>query len=295
MEIPGIDQPLHFTYSECNPPNLQLKQGDILQKTPALVKLLDEVHPHYTNSEYKFFQVITQSCDLVRRGVRCKSRYITLAAVRSLDDVIERYIDENISAVTIEGNHYCSEKEKGRVVEFLRKLFNNNEKEYFFLEKSPRHGLPMHCCTLLYLSIAIRAYEHYDLCLDAKCLELVDNFQSKLGWMVGNLYSRVGTDDYVPTALPTLKELNLQLESLVEDHAVWVPQVRFPELKKISSITDDIKEIDKLIEEKLKQKKEGKLSSILGLVKSTISLTLEDEKIFKNLILNDHRFQKLLS
>jgi len=28
------------------------------------------------------------------------------------------------------------------------------------------------------------------------------SFRAKLGWMVGNLYSRVGTEDYVPGALP---------------------------------------------------------------------------------------------
>ncbi len=295
MDVAAGEPPLHFTYKESDADNPSLKQGDILQKTPALLKLLQKVHPHYTNSEYIFFQVITQSCDLVRRNGTCKSRYITLAAVRTLDDIIDRFIEENTSSITIDGVFYCSENQRSKVVDFLKRLFNNNEKEYFFLEKSPKHYISEHSCTLLYLTIAIRAYDHYDLCLDAKCLELVDNFQSKLGWLVGNLYSRVGTDDYVPTAIPTSKDLQRLLQDLVKDHAAWVPRNRFQEFRKASEVIKNIEEINTLIEEKLKEKKDGKLSSILRQVKSTIALSGEDEKKFVNLILNDPLFQKLLS
>ena len=295
MDAVDDEQELHFTYRECDTKNPSLKQGDILKKTPELLKLLVKVHPYYADSDYKFFQVITQSCDLVRRKGKCKSRYITLAAVRCLDDVVDRYIVDNASPVIIDGYPYCSEKERGRIVEFLRKLFNNNEKEYFFLQKASKYGVQEHCCTLLYLSIAIRAYEHYDLCLNAKCLELVDNFQSKLGWMVGNLYSRVGTDDYVPTAIDTRKKFTAFLKEITQDHAVWVPQPRFPELKKIASEKHNIEEIDKQIEDNLKQKKNGKLSSIIGRLKGTINLSKEEEVKVRNLILNDHLFQKLLS
>ena len=96
MDVAVSEPPLHFTYKESSDTeNPSLKQGDILQKTPALLALLQKVHPYYTDSKYRFFQVITQSCDLVRRNGTCKSRYITLAAVRTLDDIIDRFIEEN--------------------------------------------------------------------------------------------------------------------------------------------------------------------------------------------------------
>ncbi len=81
MSVSVSDSSLHFTYKECDTYSPSLKQGDILHKTPELLELLEKVHPHYINSEYKYFQVITQSCDLVRKNDSCKSRYITLAAV----------------------------------------------------------------------------------------------------------------------------------------------------------------------------------------------------------------------
>lgn len=295
MSVSAGESSLHFTYRECDAGNIFLKQGDILQKTPELLGLLQEVHPHYTNPEYKYFQVVTQSCDLVRKNYTCKSRYITLAAVRTLDDMIDRFIEENVPSVIIDGVYYCSENHRSKVTEFLRKLFNNNQKEYFFLQKSPTHGIEEHCCTLLYLTIAIRAYEHYDLCLNAKCLELVDNFQSKLGWLVGNLYSRVGTDDYVPSAVATDKQLKEILSELAQDHAAWVPQVRFAEFKKIAGRIQNIEVINSEIETNLKRKRDSKLASILTQVKSTITLSDDDEKKFANLISNDPLFKKLLT
>ena len=48
----------------------------------------------------------------------------------------------------------------------------------------------------LKVSIALKSQEHYDKCLAAKKLELSDEFKAKLGWLVGNMYSRVGTADW---------------------------------------------------------------------------------------------------
>ena len=49
----------------------------------------------------------------------------------------------------------------------------------------------------LKVSIALKSELHYDACLDAKRLELSDEFKAKLGWLVGELYSRVGTTDWL--------------------------------------------------------------------------------------------------
>ena len=87
QELPAC----HFTYSRSTSSNLM--QGDVISKTSGLKRLLEEVHPHYLQDDYTHFLVITQSCDLVKRGGKdCKSRYITLAAVRPLTLVLEREI-----------------------------------------------------------------------------------------------------------------------------------------------------------------------------------------------------------
>jgi len=39
----------HFTYSE-HPDNASLMQGDVLERTPEIDRLLEEVHPHFSEN-----------------------------------------------------------------------------------------------------------------------------------------------------------------------------------------------------------------------------------------------------
>ena len=61
-----------------------LRQGDLLIKNPHLKAAIAEAHKYYADTpDYTHFLVLTQSCDLVRRGKKPpKSRYITLAAAQ---------------------------------------------------------------------------------------------------------------------------------------------------------------------------------------------------------------------
>ena len=80
----------HYVYED---PNLkELMQGDVLRRTSELVAILQQFHPHYaSHPDYKCFMVLTQSCDLVRRnGDPPSSPYITLAAVRPVEEVLWR-------------------------------------------------------------------------------------------------------------------------------------------------------------------------------------------------------------
>src|SRR5436305_1697461 len=115
---------MHFTYVK---PSGDLYQGDLLRRTDAVEAILKEVHPHYLDAEYKLFMVLTQTCDLVRRGKEksCNSRYIEIATVRSVDVALQRQLvkyQENIDAVA----DVCSDKFRGRMVDFAKSLLNNN-------------------------------------------------------------------------------------------------------------------------------------------------------------------------
>jgi hypothetical protein len=259
----------HFTYTDDND-TTTLKQGDILAKTQELVDLLNICHSYYASTpEYSHFQVITQTCDLVRRGKNneCASRYITLAAVRSLDTVISRAINDFADKkLELEGVLYCSEKHKDKLKSVLASIFNNNDKNVFFLKASPTDGLLDDSCTFLHLSIAIRAYEHYDLCLRAKVLELRENFRSKLGWMVGNLYSRVGTEDYVPGALPDQASFNAAIEKTLERHIAWIPAEAFAAFKESATPGLDYHTVIENAHRKITDKNEQRLNSFLRLL-----------------------------
>jgi hypothetical protein len=75
------------------------------------------------------------------------------------------------------------------------------------------------CCAFLRLSIAIRS-EHYEKCLKAKFLELTEEFRAKLGWAVGNLFSRIGTRDWVPTVMQEPDFENF-IEEILDRKFVW--------------------------------------------------------------------------
>lgn len=219
----------HFCYGTTNSSNLQ--QGDILEKTEPLKNILREVHPHYLDESYTRFIVLSQTCDLVRReGRDCKTRYITLGVIRPLSLLIEREIEkyqDNFDKTAI----VCKNSVKSKLAQFLERLFNNNEHEYFYIEPQPEVGLSEPSCAFLRLSISIRAYQHYNNCFEARSLSLSEGFRAKLGWMIGNVYSRVGTEDWVPG---TLKRdvFNRKIQDTLESLSQWVDDQKLESVKK---------------------------------------------------------------
>lgn len=206
---------MHFTYEE-EIRRDELMQGDVLRRTPELNDVLKEVHPHfYGGDKNLYFMVLTQSCDLVPRDGSCKAPYIAIAPVRSVDLIVQKRVAE-VSLDGIKSEVLLSpRKSRSKVDMFLNRLFNNNEASYFYLD-SDGTELSGDCAAFLNLSIALKADLHFEKCLDAKFLQLTQAFQAKLGWLVGQLYSRVGTDDWPH------KKVTAKVNSIVSDAAMWV-------------------------------------------------------------------------
>lgn len=213
----------HFTYST---PNLtQLKQGDILQKSEEIKKILENVHPHYLKEDYKYFIILTQTCDLVKRGEKpCKSRYISIAAVRPLELLIEREIKKEQRNLLEKKGRFLDISKRYKFIQFLERLLNNNESDYFYLHEDTAMQFPDSCVAFLRLSVALKAELHYDNCLKAKILELKEVFQAKLGWLVGNMYSRIGTEDWVPET-DTKEEFKKRIEKVLDKNCIWVENI----------------------------------------------------------------------
>lgn len=207
-------------------PDGDLAQGDVLEVTHELQKVLNTYHPYYVqNKENRYFILLTQSCDLVRRSSGLGARYISLAPVRSAQQVVERQLAKLVDGGITADVPVGLDKSKVRFEQFLERLINNNEPDFFFLRANPSMGLAEDHCAILRLAISIRADEHYDTCLKARFLSIQDTFRAKLGWLVGELYSRVGTEDW-PAA--KLKE---KIQDLIEGAAIWLEQRRLKQLK----------------------------------------------------------------
>jgi hypothetical protein len=207
---------MHSTYEKAVS-NSELMQGDVLQRTPAMNTLLKQVHPHFfQHPKNLYFLVLTQSCDLVPRGSSkvCKAPYIAIAPVRSFELVVERQIVEHQLDVRSD-LPVVGDKGKSKISEFLGRLLNNNEPGFFYLD-SEETNLTTDCVAFLNLSIAIKADLHLQKCIDAKILQLTETFQAKLGWLVGQMYSRVGTADMEPS------KSTKKIRDVLKNAALWV-------------------------------------------------------------------------
>jgi hypothetical protein len=208
---------MHFTYSEQPAEAGVLNQGDVLKRTPELEQLLQQYYSYFAeNKDNKFFLVITQACDLVpREGGFCKAKYVQLAAVRPLRVAIEREMAAHAQPGFDLGIPVAGQKARTRFEAFLERLFNNNEQEHFYLHRDPTTELVEDHCAFLNLSVPIKA-EHYGVCVAARILTLQPMFQAKLGWLVGQMYARVGTDDWKP------EDLRKNIRDIAKDAGYWV-------------------------------------------------------------------------
>ncbi len=215
---PQANSSLHFTYAR--PTKEYLQQGDLLKKNETLKAILADVHGYYTTKEdYTHFLVLTQTCDLIRRNAPCKAKYITLAVVRPLDIVLNREFEKIVELDLAQKGKVGGSKHRNKAKNFVESLLNNNINEYFYLHEESTKGLHEACCAFLRLSISIKI-EHYDACLNARFLSLDETFQAKLGWLTGNMYSRVGTEEWeAARGKEAFKEKTKQL--LVQDW-LWV-------------------------------------------------------------------------
>ncbi len=264
----------HFTYADALDKTC-LKQGDVLKKTAELSTLINEVHPYFNSENYPYFLVITQTCDLVkRRDDKCKSKYITIAAVRSLGDALKREAEE-IAFSTIERRtkKLIDEKNGSKLSEFLGRLFNNNIPDYFYLHHDVSLDFVDPSVAFLRVSIALKSELNYKICLENKVLELEENFQAKLGWLVGNLYSRVGTEDWVPNTLDQPK-FNKLVNDQLKSHFQIVPNLSEIETLLKSKYTAEQIEalaVDDLIEEIKKLKIPTRKEKVLLKIEEIIS------------------------
>ena len=184
--------PAHWTYASFEPTD-DLAQGDIIEPTEELRAVLEQVHPHFLAEKYVAFMVLSQSCDLVRRqGYR--GQPINVCVVRELSLIAGRLL-ELFCGSDIPGVFVKEARNDGRM--FLERAINQNEQAVglFYLHPDADAGVATPCVAMLRIAIALRT-RHYDKIRGARRGRLRPEFQAKLGWLVGNLYSRVGTEDW---------------------------------------------------------------------------------------------------
>ncbi len=175
--------------------DVDLNQGDILIPTEELTGLFQEIHPHFCDKKYIAFIITTQTCDLVRRNQVCSAKYINLAVVRYLSEALPHLINSICNPLHDSGIYTKSNKNKIR--QLLERVLNQNEQKLglFHLYPDAMVDITQRSVAFLRVNVTFRS-DHYELMLKARKGGLPPPFSNKLGWLMGNLYGRVGTDDW---------------------------------------------------------------------------------------------------
>ena len=184
--------PSHWTYAEFDA-NADLAQGDIVEPADELRAVLQQVHPHFLLPKYIAFMVLSQSCDLVRRPGH-RQQPIFLCVIREFDAVAKQLV-QLFCGSDIPGIFRNDSRVEGR--RFIERVINQNEQAIglFYLHTDADAGIARPSVAMLRIGICLRA-EHYDKLVAARRGRLRSEFQAKLGWLTGNLYSRIGTEDW---------------------------------------------------------------------------------------------------
>ena len=229
-----LSVPTHWTYTDCKPED-GLYQGDIIAREP-LLGVLKDVHKHFCDPKYLAFIVLTQTCDLVvRKRMACKAKHISLAVIRPLSALMPGLLEEicNSPAPGIFSNDRREEAEQ-----FLHRVLNQNEQAHgwVYLHPDGDVGIGEHAVAMLRISISLRSNEHYELIRKARCGRLDTEYRNKLGWLKGNLYSRIDTTDWGEKDSGHEDETAIikgLLDARIGDHApLWVPAVWIDEAKR---------------------------------------------------------------
>ncbi|WP_374690704.1 hypothetical protein [Accumulibacter sp.] len=193
--------------------------------------------------------------------------------------LINRFVDELPATTRFNEDIYCSDSNKGKLTDQIRKLLDNTCPGYFFLKAEPERELKHDSCAFLELSFPIRSDMHYATCTAAKRLELSEGFRAKLGWLVGDLYSRVGTPDYAPGAGMDKKLFDELIEETIKSHVKLVPSNVFSRFKANAESATTFDELKAKVDAELAKRRKDKAKSLVSQIARTIPLnnTQEDE------------------
>lgn len=205
--------------------NDDLQQGDLVFPENEIKSLINQ-NGAIIESDIIAFIVITQSCDLVSRDNSVKTDYINFAIVKDFE-IILQHILNNLNKKIIDNVYF--EKEKSKNTELVQRIINQNEKDlglFYLYPDLDKTQIADHSVALLRNNFSINS-KHYEVIKKHRFGRIQPEFQHKLGWIVGYLYSRVGTHDWSEDAV-LKNEMTQIIQSLLNnDKYKWIEQEKF--------------------------------------------------------------------
>lgn len=287
---------MHWTYEPVSPAN-DLEQGDILEPSADLKNLFSTVHPHFTDTKYRGFLILTQTCDLARReekGNKCGATHISLSVIRSLQDIICDSLKDQFGYLA--PGIYAQHKQRS-VGMLIERLVNQNEIALglFYMHPDADAGITVPSVSILRVAISVRAMEHYQTLQKARVGKLSKEFQPKLGWMVGNLYSRVGVRDWKEETANKEAMIINDILRFEREEPLWINNKIYKKIVKKNPdfLEMEINDQEKVIKDSLPPPPKDKAIEIITKTIKNVASKIPDDaldKIAKRLN-NDEQFE----
>ncbi len=193
-----------------------LFQGDIIFLNDVIRGNLISLYQDRVNKA-EFAIILTQSCDLVKRselGNKCKAQLIHMGLLSAFDDYffndLSKYCEKGLFENKV---RIIDEGKAQKLQNSLEKLLNNNNNDHFFIPEDSGKGLTSHYIVDL-RDQCLLSYEYFEEILRNKRCELEEIFRAKLGYMVSQLFSRIGTKDW------NKKELENTIKGLINANSI---------------------------------------------------------------------------
>lgn len=257
---------------------LSLQQGDILRVDGQFGQYFGEFYPAIQPSDGKieYVMVLTQSCDLVRvKKRKPKLSHVNVCLIRRLSSVIKRLIKDEIKPTEMGGKKILARDALDQLKDKLSKLLNNNDqKTHFFLPKKTPFEDDM--VAVLPLSFSFRV-DHYDLLIENRVLGIKPEFQAKVGYTIGQLYSRIATPDLHDFDWDD-KKIRQHINQLLDNSNLQqVPDSHYIDYIKKYADTDQVN-VDELIQEYEALKISKSFQPLLKNIKTHLIRLFEDEQ-----------------
>ena len=262
-------KPIHFAYAA---PEGDLKQGDVIMSARLAEPIRKRVVSRFPGMPSHLL-VLTQSCDLVRRPAP-KADFIALAPTRHLGDILEYELGRLQKTELAQRANVCGSNRRTTLEQFLERLLNNNNPDFFYLHQEPGFDLAEPACALLRCSLPFETrIEQYDSLLRARVLGLSEEFRAKLGWLVGNIYSRIGTRDWERS------ESRALINGYLSDICAWVDSKKLEAAEKWAKKNPEVSETPAQLRKRIEEMPvETKRESILKCIKRTaVGLDMSDK------------------
>jgi len=183
------------------PHGSELCQGDIIER-PALSCAL-EGHQDYIARRpgFEAFCIMTQTCDLV---IKRQTEYITLAVVRTITEIFDR-----------------NEAQKSRTADLLKNIVQHRANtRFFYLYPERRAGISEDSVVDLRVMFALHK-RHYEQIVSARKMSMNDLYAACLGWMVGNVFSRIAMPEWQDLkGVPALDEKIKSLQDTIQNRGL---------------------------------------------------------------------------